>query len=1167
MIGWIMNEIRLLVYLLCLFITSNSSVYAMTMIEQEATTRTDTTENEDASSKKKGIKNSNSSKTLYEEPTGLGKAKNKNKSTQSKWKLKSILKFKEKSNSDKNFSSKPSKKKEKVIPKEDLSKSVNLSKPDTGSSMTKAYSDDKKSAFIEENDSSDITKIKSKNVRRSDGAEKVWIKRNKRLGNLEFPINLSSFKWYRRIVPVRNKSKTYISNFPKEYENTYFGDGYSNFPEEYGNVYFDDNYSSSYGSGVYGDEYQNNYGYSNFPEEYGNVYFDDNYSSNYGSGVYGDEYQNDYRLGIYGTQSEIGGERNILSQNNRGYLANRTKFSSSTRQSKRKQEDIKFNLNLFSLGEKLNDKEEDDEDVDDSENEMMSTPNTQLIPNPNLATMQNQLMNQPLPTQSFTVQQPNPPVIQNSVMTPMTNPEVIPNLNENENLNNQATMQQIPLQNQVPIIQYMAASPMNVQNTTTNRSNPSFMEIFLQNLSGQNDNDQNSNQHTNQQLNRNIYNPNINQLSRNSSPSGDILNNRNNTRNMSDDEVAEETIRYLRDLGVIDESKFVELNMDDIGTCISCRKQKIVTMLDKGKRMGLCKTCAKRLVSDAQSGKFLGGKYSSNENGYGRDGGSDLSEDMVRGGLDRRKEDSVLGSLGKALSGGNSNGIVGTLASAALSAMSNKDSSSNSNEQTGQNAFGTGTLMPISGGGMASERMVLNSAGQLVPLSSLAGSGAPYGYVVDPQTGALIPAKTLEEGLMASQRVIAQQTANQANTIGNGMSPAANQANTIGSGMSPAANQANTIGSGMSPEQIQLMNSGINNFAPGTTLGQMQNLGASPLTSNISNMGKAGKIAAGVAIGAAALGATAAVVNALKKSKNSGGTTSEQMVLDKNGQLVPLSSLAGSEAPYGYVVDPQTGALIPAKTLEEGLAAGQQVSASEQMVLDKNGQLVPLSSLAGSEAPYGYVVDPQTGALIPAKTLEEGLAAGQQASAENVAANQGTHNETGASNGNSKLKTIGKVAAGVAVGAAALGATVAALKAIKKSRGASQSGMNNGTSTATNNSSETQKNVSSGKYPEAEVKKAKKTSDDLTKKINKAKKKIESIKKDIEKAEKEVQKRKDKLASSKNPEKDKRKLESSQENLERLKESLDTQQKAIDNLQQQQNALKEKYGGEPGGPA
>ena len=1099
MIGWIMNEIRLLVYLLCLFITSNSSVYAMTMIEQEATTRTDTTENEDASSKKKGIKNSNSSKTLYEEPTGLGKAKNKNKSTQSKWKLKSILKFKEKSNSDKNFSSKPSKKKEKVIPKEDLSKSVNLSKPDTGSSMTKAYSDDKKSAFIEENDSSDITKIKSKNVRRSDGAEKVWIKRNKRLGNLEFPINLSSFKWYRRIVPVRNKSKTYISNFPKEYENTYFGDGYSNFPEEYGNVYFDDNYSSSYGSGVYGDEYQNNYGYSNFPEEYGNVYFDDNYSSNYGSGVYGDEYQNDYRLGIYGTQSEIGGERNILSQNNRGYLANRTKFSSSTRQSKRKQEDIKFNLNLFSLGEKLNDKEEDDEDVDDSENEMMSTPNTQLIPNPNLATMQNQLMNQPLPTQSFTVQQPNPPVIQNSVMTPMTNPEVIPNLNENENLNNQATMQQIPLQNQVPIIQYMAASPMNVQNTTTNRSNPSFMEIFLQNLSGQNDNDQNSNQHTNQQLNRNIYNPNINQLSRNSSPSGDILNNRNNTRNMSDDEVAEETIRYLRDLGVIDESKFVELNMDDIGTCISCRKQKIVTMLDKGKRMGLCKTCAKRLVSDAQSGKFLGGKYSSNENGYGRDGGSDLSEDMVRGGLDRRKEDSVLGSLGKALSGGNSNGIVGTLASAALSAMSNKDSSSNSNEQTGQNAFGTGTLMPISGGGMASERMVLNSAGQLVPLSSLAGSGAPYGYVVDPQTGALIPAKTLEEGLMASQRVIAQQTANQANTIGNGMSP--------------AANQANTIGSGMSPEQIQLMNSGINNFAPGTTLGQMQNLGASPLTSNISNMGKAGKIAAGVAIGAAALGATAAVVNALKKSKNSGGTTSEQMVLDKNGQLVPLSSLAGSEAPYGYVVDPQTGALIPAKTLEEGLAAGQQ------------------------------------------------------ASAENVAANQGTHNETGASNGNSKLKTIGKVAAGVAVGAAALGATVAALKAIKKSRGASQSGMNNGTSTATNNSSETQKNVSSGKYPEAEVKKAKKTSDDLTKKINKAKKKIESIKKDIEKAEKEVQKRKDKLASSKNPEKDKRKLESSQENLERLKESLDTQQKAIDNLQQQQNALKEKYGGEPGGPA
>ena len=116
------------------------------------------------------------------------------------------------------------------------------------------------------------------------------------------------------------------------------------------------------------------------------------------------------------------------------------------------------------------------------------------------------------------------------------------------------------------------------------------------------------------------------------------------------------------------------------------------------------------------------------------------------------------------------------------------------------------------------------------------------------------------------------------------------------------------------------------------------------------------------------------------------------MVLNAAGQLVPLSSLAGTGAPYGYIIDPQTGALIPAQSLEEGLAAAQAVSAttsagattgvtsvggaaggtmSEQMVLNAAGQLVPLSALAGSAAAYGYKIDPATGMLIPASSIEE----------------------------------------------------------------------------------------------------------------------------------------------------------------------------------------------------
>jgi hypothetical protein len=108
------------------------------------------------------------------------------------------------------------------------------------------------------------------------------------------------------------------------------------------------------------------------------------------------------------------------------------------------------------------------------------------------------------------------------------------------------------------------------------------------------------------------------------------------------------------------------------------------------------------------------------------------------------------------------------------------------------------------------------------------------------------------------------------------------------------------------------------------------------------------------------------------------GASGGQMVLNAQGQLVPLSSLPPGS--FGYVRDPMTGVLRPATSLAEGLMAGQQAmsgASGGQMVLNAQGQLVPLSSLPPGS--FGYVRDPITGALRPATSLAEGLAAGQQA--------------------------------------------------------------------------------------------------------------------------------------------------------------------------------------------
>ncbi|MDR0555491.1 MAG: hypothetical protein LBG20_00550 [Holosporaceae bacterium] len=136
-------------------------------------------------------------------------------------------------------------------------------------------------------------------------------------------------------------------------------------------------------------------------------------------------------------------------------------------------------------------------------------------------------------------------------------------------------------------------------------------------------------------------------------------------------------------------------------------------------------------------------------------------------------------------------------------------------------------------------------------------------------------------------------------------------------------------------------------------------------------------------------------------------TTSGQMVLGPDGKLIPASSLPLPGAPYGYKLDPVTGRMVPATSLQEGIAsanaapngcimgadgrmraatpqeaalqAQQGTIPQGQMVLGPDGKLIPASSLPLPGAPYGYKLDPVTGRMVPATSLQEGIASANAA--------------------------------------------------------------------------------------------------------------------------------------------------------------------------------------------
>ncbi len=795
---------------------------------------------------------------------------------------------------------------------------------------------------------------------------------------------------------------------------------------------------------------------------------------------------------------------------------------------------LRRSLDFSSLQKNLNsgngDENSQDQQADDSENETKgeetSTPDVSRDVMP--------MTNTPLP-----MQQPD------QTMMPSMNQ----NLVANGNMNNQMVMQQ--------------SLPVTSGNIQNNNTNPSFGESFLQNLFHTNQSNQNtSNSETKTKRGgRNRFISGI----QNAYGIGEAgVQNmyggvREAGRNLKDSEVVEKVIRYLRDLGVINESKFLKLNLKDIGTCIYCKKFSLLTMLNREKKLGVCKNCSEQIIGDYLSGRSLGGdRYAAN--GYRRDNGVDIADDMVRGGINELKKE---GSLEKTLSLGNIAAALGTT-------ILNKGSSANPNEQMGQNAFG----QPLVPGAL--------------PPGQIAGGG-----IIPGQPGVMDPQLMNQPGMPGGAMPLDQmQTLNSGALVGGGAGALVGGAAALG--------QASNLG----------------------MMGQTPNLGGAPAvgtalgTANTSNMSRFGKIALGALAGTAVLGAGVAAFKALK-SKGKGST--EQMVLNEKGELVPLSSWNNANAPYGYKIvlvpaisseEGQVAAqkvatakgvtvaigqvaldangelaplssfagtnapygykiiLEPATSLEEGLASAQSSSQNtEPMVLNSIGQLIPLSALAGTDTPFGYKTDPVTGKLVPATSLEEGLAASNAFKASQEASS-------------SKLKTAAKIAAGVAAGAAVAGAGVAAYKAWKKSKAdkagkgaeedtdnAKPSGESDKKDTDTakkddsskESSSEAQKDAPKELSPE-EKEKAKKNIENWEKKIKRVQEGIDSTNKSIKEAEEDVKTKKERYNKS-NSERDQKKVETAEKKLESLKESLKIQETSLEELKKEQEDERKKLNG------
>ena len=496
--------------------------------------------------------------------------------------------------------------------------------------------------------------------------------------------------------------------------------------------------------------------------------------------------------------------------------------------------------------------------------------------------------------------------------------------------------------------------------------------------------------------------------------------------------VVNETIEYLRNLGILDENRVSKMSAGMVdGECIICMRPKFVFQIRGQGMRGVCEDCLrsrnsygsafsaggiKGVLERGVMSLFGDGDDNRNSNsgygirsfgsggGYGDSGGSYGSYGYGSG----RYGDSYGGSEGAY---GN-NGIMGNGTPSqgrmnSLMSIAGKLTGGAGGGLKGMLGAVGNMLSGVAGtAGAGSQQLVMNALGQLVPIGS--DPSAPYGYVKDPATGQMRPATSPEEGLAAG-----------------------------------AAAGATTA-------------PGVTNGATGT---------------------------AGAATGVGA-GGVAGVANNVAAVANAAGAIG-QMVMNALGQLVPMGS--DPSAPYGYVKDPATGQMRPATSPEEGLAAGAAAGAttapgvansatgtagattgvgaggvagtagagSQQMVMNAQGQLVPMGS--DPSAPYGYVKDPATGQMRPATSPEEGLAAGAAAVAAGATTAPGVTNgatgTAGAANTAGTSGVAGAVAAATdtatsAVSTAANAATGAVEKATNAAVGVANTAVNAANSAA-----------------------------------------------------------------------------------------------------------------------
>ena len=607
-------------------------------------------------------------------------------------------------------------------------------------------------------------------------------------------------------------------------------------------------------------------------------------------------------------------------------------------------------------------------------------------------------------------------------------------------------------------------------------------------------------------------------------------------RNISDDEVTEEVIKYLRDLGILNETKLAQLNLRDFGTCMLCGNRKLVIKIGKEQHFGICKDCLSTTIANAKQGKFLG-----RENLYNQ-----RYNDLHRHDIGYRESlnDRMFGGLGGNRYGANRNGsleksnerksdeeILGSIASAALGSIIFKNAD----------------------GSQKTDKLFLDANGNLVPIASLSGTMAPYGYVRD-INGNLVPAKTLQEGLTAGNAVAQTQigSAQGASNIGNNLAGSSGQI----TGSSTLLGGATGLGAGLAMnQQLQSSNSGL---GLGNYNGVMNNgetssnlvIDSSGTTNNMSTLKKA---AIGVAAGGALALGTALAAKAINKWTNNKGTTNnENMVLNANGELVPKDSLNDPNAPYGYKKD-ENGNLVPATSEEEARNAvsnrmtEELRSTSNNMVLNANGELVPKDSLNDPNAPYGYKKD-ENGNLVPATSEEEARSAVSDKLTESIANVSQSLSDT-----KDKMQKLLKGTGIVAGTAATLGATVAAYKAIKKYRDDKK---NDPEYQAKQQAKAEEKAAKKAeKEAKAAKEKAEKEAKRDKKKLDKAKKTLESIKKDIKKAEEKVTKLKKQVAEAKTDKKKQsanKKLDDAQDALEKLNKTLAAQQETVDKLEGKQ---------------